>query len=165
MDLSSTDCNFTKLTGMLNLCMTLSQLLQRESSQELLKAVSSLFQAGGPPSFSKLMSGVSSLFCGYPEGGGSRVLSFNWYEDNNYKVFLGVNGTKSRNYVYDDSASKWRGVAQLMVWIQWGSQHAVVAGRLQWIHVVWEFTHISHILTARINNHSLLVVHVMQMYF
>ncbi|XP_036941074.1 retinal-specific phospholipid-transporting ATPase ABCA4-like [Acanthopagrus latus] len=80
-------------------------LLQRESSQELLKAVSSLFQAGGPPSFSKLMSGVSSLFCGYPEGGGSRVLSFNWYEDNNYKVFLGVNGTKSRNYVYDDSAT------------------------------------------------------------
>uniref|UniRef100_A0A671YDC1 P-type phospholipid transporter n=1 Tax=Sparus aurata TaxID=8175 RepID=A0A671YDC1_SPAAU len=80
-------------------------LLERESSQELLKALSSLFQAGGPPSFTKLMSGVSSLFCGYPEGGGSRVLSFNWYEDNNYKVFLGVNGTKSRNYVYDDSAT------------------------------------------------------------
>uniref|UniRef100_A0A671YF92 P-type phospholipid transporter n=1 Tax=Sparus aurata TaxID=8175 RepID=A0A671YF92_SPAAU len=82
-----------------------SEKIQRESSQELLKALSSLFQAGGPPSFTKLMSGVSSLFCGYPEGGGSRVLSFNWYEDNNYKVFLGVNGTKSRNYVYDDSAT------------------------------------------------------------
>uniref|UniRef100_A0A671YFI2 P-type phospholipid transporter n=1 Tax=Sparus aurata TaxID=8175 RepID=A0A671YFI2_SPAAU len=81
------------------------QAVSRESSQELLKALSSLFQAGGPPSFTKLMSGVSSLFCGYPEGGGSRVLSFNWYEDNNYKVFLGVNGTKSRNYVYDDSAT------------------------------------------------------------
>ncbi|XP_073347052.1 retinal-specific phospholipid-transporting ATPase ABCA4-like isoform X2 [Pagrus major] len=80
-------------------------LLQRESSQELLKAVSSLFQAGGPTSFTQLMSSVSSLFCGYPEGGGSRVLSFNWYEDNNYKVFLGVNGTKSHNYVYDDSTT------------------------------------------------------------
>ncbi|XP_039671640.1 retinal-specific phospholipid-transporting ATPase ABCA4-like [Perca fluviatilis] len=80
-------------------------LMERESSQELLKAVSSLFQAGDPSSFPQMMSTVSSLFCGYPEGGGSRVLSFNWYEDNNYKVFLGVNGTKNHNYVYDDSAS------------------------------------------------------------
>uniref|UniRef100_A0A669EAL6 P-type phospholipid transporter n=1 Tax=Oreochromis niloticus TaxID=8128 RepID=A0A669EAL6_ORENI len=74
-------------------------------SQELLKAVSSLFQTGGPSSFTQLMSSVSSLFCGYPEGGGSRVLSFNWYEDNNYKVFLGVNGTKNHNYVYDDTTT------------------------------------------------------------
>lgn len=82
------------------------QLLQRDSSQELLRVVSSLFQAGGPPSFTQLLSSVSSLFCGYPEGGGSRVLSFNWYEDNNYKVFLGVNGTKSHSYTYDKSTSE-----------------------------------------------------------
>ncbi|KAM6920758.1 retinal-specific phospholipid-transporting ATPase ABCA4-like [Lycodopsis pacificus] len=80
-------------------------LMERKSSQELLKAVSSMFQNGGPASFTQLMSSVSSLFCGYPEGGGSRVLSFNWYEDNNYKVFLGVNVTKNRNYVYDDTAT------------------------------------------------------------
>uniref|UniRef100_A0A672JQI2 P-type phospholipid transporter n=1 Tax=Salarias fasciatus TaxID=181472 RepID=A0A672JQI2_SALFA len=80
-------------------------LMQQQSSQELLKVLSPLFQAGGPSSFTQLMSSVSSLFCGYPEGGGSRVMSFNWYEDNNYKVFLGVNGTKSHDYVYDDTAS------------------------------------------------------------
>ncbi|XP_007564272.1 retinal-specific ATP-binding cassette transporter isoform X1 [Poecilia formosa] len=80
-------------------------LLKRESSQDLLRVTSSLFQAGGPSSFTQLMSGVSSLFCGYPEGGGSRVLSFNWYEDNNYKVFLGVNGSKNHNYVYDDATT------------------------------------------------------------
>lgn len=80
--------------------------MEQDSSKELLKVASSLFQAGGPSSFSQLMSGMSSLFCGYPEGGGSRVLSFNWYEDNNYKVFLGVNGTKSRSYIYDNSTSK-----------------------------------------------------------
>ncbi|XP_062285528.1 retinal-specific phospholipid-transporting ATPase ABCA4-like isoform X3 [Scomber scombrus] len=80
-------------------------LMEREGSRELLKAVTSLFSAEGPSSFTKLMSSVSSLFCGYPEGGGSRVLSFNWYEDNNYKVFLGVNGTKSYNYVYDDTTT------------------------------------------------------------
>ncbi|XP_069366933.1 retinal-specific phospholipid-transporting ATPase ABCA4-like isoform X1 [Paralichthys olivaceus] len=80
-------------------------LTERASSQELLKAVSSLFRSRGPPSFTQLMSSVSGLFCGYLEGGGSRVLSFNWYEDNNYKVFLGVNGTKNKNYVYDTSAT------------------------------------------------------------
>lgn len=82
------------------------QLMQRDSSQELLRVVSSLFQDGGPPSFTQLMSSVSSLFCGYPEGEGSRVLSFNWYEDNNYKVFLGVNGTKSHSYAYDKTTSE-----------------------------------------------------------
>uniref|UniRef100_A0A669C7D9 ATP binding cassette subfamily A member 4 n=1 Tax=Oreochromis niloticus TaxID=8128 RepID=A0A669C7D9_ORENI len=92
---------FKSLTGPLCLVQTMEQ----ESSQELLKAVSSLFQTGGPSSFTQLMSSVSSLFCGYPEGGGSRVLSFNWYEDNNYKVFLGVNGTKNHNYVYDDTTT------------------------------------------------------------
>uniref|UniRef100_A0AAQ5ZUX9 ABC transporter domain-containing protein n=1 Tax=Amphiprion ocellaris TaxID=80972 RepID=A0AAQ5ZUX9_AMPOC len=81
------------------------KLMERESSQDLLKVVSPLFRARGPTSFTQMMSSVSSLFCGYPEGGGSRVLSFNWYEDNNYKVFLGVNGTKSHNYVYDDTAT------------------------------------------------------------
>lgn len=83
-----------------------AQLVQRDSSQELLRVVSSLSQAGGPPSFTQLLASVSSLFCGYPEGGGSRVLSFNWYEDNNYKVFLGVNGTKSHSYTYDKSTSE-----------------------------------------------------------
>ncbi|XP_034039071.1 LOW QUALITY PROTEIN: retinal-specific phospholipid-transporting ATPase ABCA4-like [Thalassophryne amazonica] len=80
-------------------------LLQRESSQDLLNALLPLFQSGGSSSFTQLMSSVSNLFCGYPEGGGSRVMSFNWYEDNNYKVFLGVNGTKNYNYVYDDAAT------------------------------------------------------------
>ncbi|CAL1580468.1 unnamed protein product [Knipowitschia caucasica] len=81
------------------------QLLSRDSSQDLLRSLAPMVQAGGPSSLSQLMSSVSALFCGYPEGGGSRVLSFNWYEDNNYKVFLGVNGTKSQSYVYDETAT------------------------------------------------------------
>ncbi|CAL9689346.1 unnamed protein product [Knipowitschia caucasica] len=80
-------------------------LLSRDSSQDLLRSLAPMVQAGGPSSLSQLMSSVSALFCGYPEGGGSRVLSFNWYEDNNYKVFLGVNGTKSQSYVYDETAT------------------------------------------------------------
>uniref|UniRef100_A0A8C4P0T0 P-type phospholipid transporter n=1 Tax=Dicentrarchus labrax TaxID=13489 RepID=A0A8C4P0T0_DICLA len=108
-DILYANLDFFKIFKMVS-CLNLQQWYLIYSylfifSQELLKAVSSLFQAGGPSSFTQLMSSVSSLFCGYPEGGGSRVLSFNWYEDNNYKVFLGVNGTKSRSYVYDDSAT------------------------------------------------------------
>ncbi|XP_077380165.1 retinal-specific phospholipid-transporting ATPase ABCA4 isoform X2 [Festucalex cinctus] len=81
------------------------ELMQRDNSRALIKAVTSLFRAGGPASFSELTTSMSSLFCGYPEGGGSRVLSFNWYEDNNYKVFLGVNGSRARNYVYDHTTT------------------------------------------------------------
>ncbi|XP_019714866.1 retinal-specific ATP-binding cassette transporter-like, partial [Hippocampus comes] len=77
-------------------------LMDRDNSRALIKAVTSLFRAGGPSAFSELTASMSSLFCGYPEGGGARVLSFNWYEDNNYKVFLGVNSSRARdNYVYD----------------------------------------------------------------
>ena len=62
---------------------------------------------GCPSSFSQLISTVSDLFCGYPEGAGTRVFSFNWYEDNNYKAFLGINGTKHKsNYIYDDTTSE-----------------------------------------------------------
>uniref|UniRef100_A0A8K9XBH7 P-type phospholipid transporter n=1 Tax=Oncorhynchus mykiss TaxID=8022 RepID=A0A8K9XBH7_ONCMY len=78
-----------------------SEKVQRNSTKDLLKIVYPLFRAGGPSSFSQLMNIVSALFCGYPDGEGSRVLSFNWYEDNNYKVFLGVNGSKNHDYVYD----------------------------------------------------------------
>ncbi|XP_061652253.1 retinal-specific phospholipid-transporting ATPase ABCA4 isoform X3 [Phyllopteryx taeniolatus] len=82
------------------------ELMQRDNSQALIKAISSLFSAGGPPSFSELTASVSSLFCGYPEGGGARVLSFNWYEDNNYKVFLGVNASRARDtHVYDHTTT------------------------------------------------------------
>ncbi|KAG7277131.1 hypothetical protein CRUP_022594 [Coryphaenoides rupestris] len=81
-------------------------LMERSSSRDLMKALQPLVRSGGPASFSELTSLLSSLVCGHPEGGGSRVLSFNWYEDNNYKVFLGVNGTKSRDYRYDTSTSQ-----------------------------------------------------------
>uniref|UniRef100_A0A3Q3XQQ9 ABC transporter domain-containing protein n=1 Tax=Mola mola TaxID=94237 RepID=A0A3Q3XQQ9_MOLML len=111
-------------------------LMQRDSSQELLKAVSSLFQTRGPPTFTHLMSSMSGLFCGYTEGGGSRVLSFNWYEDNNYKVFLGVNSTKSHNYVYDNSTTPFcNSLMQIlesnpMTKIVWNSVKPLLMGKI-----------------------------------
>lgn len=64
-------------------------------------------QDGRPESLGQLVSSLSDLFCGYPEGGGSRVLSFNWYEDNNYKAFLGIDSTRKKSsYLYDNTTSK-----------------------------------------------------------
>ncbi|XP_035276766.1 retinal-specific phospholipid-transporting ATPase ABCA4-like isoform X2 [Anguilla anguilla] len=84
----------------------LQELAERSSSKELLRVLYPLFQMGVPSSFSQLISTVSDLFCGYPEGAGTRVFSFNWYEDNNYKAFLGINGSKdTKNYIYDDTTT------------------------------------------------------------
>uniref|UniRef100_A0A672SCZ1 Retinal-specific ATP-binding cassette transporter-like n=1 Tax=Sinocyclocheilus grahami TaxID=75366 RepID=A0A672SCZ1_SINGR len=69
-------------------------LFERPSSQYLMQVVSPLLQSHESPSFSQLMASTSSLFCGYTEGAFSRVTSFNWYEDNNYKAFLGINSTR-----------------------------------------------------------------------
>ncbi|XP_076838313.1 retinal-specific phospholipid-transporting ATPase ABCA4 [Brachyhypopomus gauderio] len=74
----------------------IQELLTRPSSRDLLRAVSPLLQQGGPASLGQLLSVVSDLTCGYPEDGGSRVLSFNWYEDNNYKAFLGLNSSRKQ---------------------------------------------------------------------
>ncbi|XP_026353368.1 retinal-specific phospholipid-transporting ATPase ABCA4 [Ursus arctos] len=80
----------------------IQEFIHRRSVQDLLWVARPLMQTGGPETFTQLMSILSDLLCGYPEGGGSRVFSFNWYEDNNYKAFLGIDSTrKDPIYSYD----------------------------------------------------------------
>ncbi|KAM4021891.1 retinal-specific phospholipid-transporting ATPase ABCA4 [Anomaloglossus baeobatrachus] len=89
-----------------NMSDALRELSQKQSIQDLLWVLQPIVQEGGPATFTQLMSSLSDMFCGYPEGGGSRVFSFNWYEDNNYKVFLGVNSSKKEsNYLYDKTTT------------------------------------------------------------
>ncbi|XP_072275957.1 retinal-specific phospholipid-transporting ATPase ABCA4 isoform X2 [Pyxicephalus adspersus] len=89
-----------------NVSESLRELLQKQSIQDLLWVIQPILQEGGPSTFSQLMDSLSDLFCGYPEGGGARVFSFNWYEDNNYKAFLGVNSTKKETYyLYDKTTT------------------------------------------------------------
>uniref|UniRef100_A0A8C8GTP2 ABC transporter domain-containing protein n=1 Tax=Oncorhynchus tshawytscha TaxID=74940 RepID=A0A8C8GTP2_ONCTS len=85
-------------------------LSERNSSKALVEVMSPLLQSqvGSPPSFRQLMGAVSSLVCGYMEGGFSRVASFNWYEDNNYKAFMGINDSTrggQGQYIYDHTAT------------------------------------------------------------
>lgn len=66
-------------------------------------------------SFRQVMAAASSLVCGYTEGAFSRVTSFNWYEDNNYKAFLGISGGRAQgDYTYDNSTSEYYVV--VVVW-------------------------------------------------
>uniref|UniRef100_A0ABK0KWE8 Rho GTPase activating protein 29 n=1 Tax=Rattus norvegicus TaxID=10116 RepID=A0ABK0KWE8_RAT len=78
------------------------KFIHRPSVQDLLWVTRPLLQNSGPETFTQLMGILSDLLCGYPEGGGSRVFSFNWYEDNNYKAFLGIDSTRrDPTYSYD----------------------------------------------------------------
>ncbi|KAG7216739.1 hypothetical protein INR49_021122 [Caranx melampygus] len=82
----------------------LQELLQRNSSVELLQVVTPLFQNN--LSFRQVMAAASRLVCGYTEGAFSRVTSFNWYEDNNYKAFLGISSSRAQaQYTYDNSTT------------------------------------------------------------
>uniref|UniRef100_A0AAY4A4F8 P-type phospholipid transporter n=1 Tax=Denticeps clupeoides TaxID=299321 RepID=A0AAY4A4F8_9TELE len=51
---------------------------------------------------------VSRIVCGHPEGGGLKIKSLNWYEDNNYKALFGNHGNDSDDEpvsVYDNSST------------------------------------------------------------
>ncbi|XP_046800706.1 retinal-specific phospholipid-transporting ATPase ABCA4 isoform X4 [Gallus gallus] len=88
-----------------NVSQAVQKLARRQSVQDLLMVLQPFVQDGIPESLGHLVSSLSDLFCGYPEGGGSRVLSFNWYEDNNYKAFLGIDSTKKSVYLYDNTTT------------------------------------------------------------
>ncbi|XP_053776573.1 retinal-specific phospholipid-transporting ATPase ABCA4 isoform X5 [Desmodus rotundus] len=80
----------------------IQEFIHRPSVQDLLWVTRPLMKTAGPETFTQLTDVLSDLLCGYPEGGGSRVFSFNWYEDNNYKAFLGIDSTrKDAIYSYD----------------------------------------------------------------
>ncbi|XP_052522361.1 retinal-specific phospholipid-transporting ATPase ABCA4 isoform X3 [Tympanuchus pallidicinctus] len=88
-----------------NVSQAVQKLARKQSVQDLLMVLQPFVQDGIPESLGHLVSSLSDLFCGYPEGGGSRVLSFNWYEDNNYKAFLGIDSTKKSIYLYDNTTT------------------------------------------------------------
>ncbi|XP_041823569.1 retinal-specific phospholipid-transporting ATPase ABCA4-like [Melanotaenia boesemani] len=82
----------------------LREFLHRSNSRDFLQVMRPLFQKN--LSFRQVMTAASNLICGYTEGAFSRVTSFNWYEDNNYKAFLGIGSGRSEgDYSYDNSTT------------------------------------------------------------
>ncbi|CAG11533.1 unnamed protein product [Tetraodon nigroviridis] len=62
--------------------------------------------ATGSPN--QMYQAVSRIVCGHPEGGGLKIKSLNWYEDNNYKALFGNHGNDSDSEAlstYDNSST------------------------------------------------------------
>ncbi|XP_034145341.1 retinal-specific phospholipid-transporting ATPase ABCA4a isoform X3 [Esox lucius] len=89
------------------------ELSKTNSFKALVEVISPLFHSPGPPgssppSLSQLIAVVSSLVCGYTQEGFSQVASLNWYEDNNYKAFMGINDSTrggQGNYTHDHTTT------------------------------------------------------------
>ncbi|XP_042560484.1 phospholipid-transporting ATPase ABCA1a isoform X2 [Clupea harengus] len=57
---------------------------------------------------SHMYQAVSRIVCGHPEGGGLKIKSLNWYEDNNYKALFGNYGNSSEDEpvsAYDNTST------------------------------------------------------------
>uniref|UniRef100_A0A8C7RQP9 P-type phospholipid transporter n=1 Tax=Oncorhynchus mykiss TaxID=8022 RepID=A0A8C7RQP9_ONCMY len=95
------DKNVSRLTqdiiyvfyGVLNVHTPLlfPQLASMKSWKEMRNEIHYLtVNATGSPSH--MYQAVSRIVCGHPEGGGLKIKSLNWYEDNNYKALFGNHG-------------------------------------------------------------------------
>uniref|UniRef100_A0A7N6BQX4 ABC transporter domain-containing protein n=1 Tax=Anabas testudineus TaxID=64144 RepID=A0A7N6BQX4_ANATE len=89
-------------------CVFLSpQLASMKSWKEMRKEILYLTaNATGSPN--QMYQAVSRIVCGHPEGGGLKIKSLNWYEDNNYKALFGNHGNDSDNEplsTYDNSST------------------------------------------------------------
>uniref|UniRef100_A0AAQ5WZG1 P-type phospholipid transporter n=1 Tax=Amphiprion ocellaris TaxID=80972 RepID=A0AAQ5WZG1_AMPOC len=84
------------------------QLANMSSWKDMRKEILYLTaNATGSPN--QMYQAVSRIVCGHPEGGGLKIKSLNWYEDNNYKALFGNHGNDSDSEplsTYDNSSSK-----------------------------------------------------------
>ena len=93
-----------------------SKLASMNSWMDLRKEIQYLTgNATGSPNL--MYQAVSRIVCGHPEGGGLKIKSLNWYEDNNYKALFGNHGNDSDNEpvsAYDNTSSESRTHFSLM---------------------------------------------------
>uniref|UniRef100_A0AAZ3RIN0 P-type phospholipid transporter n=1 Tax=Oncorhynchus tshawytscha TaxID=74940 RepID=A0AAZ3RIN0_ONCTS len=70
--------------------------------------------ATGSPSH--MYQAVSRIVCGHPEGGGLKIKSLNWYEDNNYKALFGNRGGNGTPYCNSMMRSLEASPVSRMIW-------------------------------------------------
>ncbi|XP_075582539.1 phospholipid-transporting ATPase ABCA1 isoform X4 [Pelecanus crispus] len=82
------------------------QLLSMRSWSDMRQEVMFLNNVNASNSSTQIYQAVSRIVCGHPEGGGLKIKSLNWYEDNNYKALFGGNSTEDDviNF-YDNSTT------------------------------------------------------------
>ncbi|XP_077331315.1 phospholipid-transporting ATPase ABCA1 isoform X4 [Lithobates pipiens] len=87
------------------------EVITMKSWAEMRQEVMFLTSGNSTASPTSLYQAVSRIVCGHPEGGGLKIKSLNWYEDNNYKALFGgteggENGTEEESTsVYDNSTT------------------------------------------------------------
>uniref|UniRef100_A0A8D2MKQ1 P-type phospholipid transporter n=1 Tax=Zonotrichia albicollis TaxID=44394 RepID=A0A8D2MKQ1_ZONAL len=81
-------------------------LLSMKSWSDMRQEVMFLNNVNASNSSTQIYQAVSRIVCGHPEGGGLKIKSLNWYEDNNYKALFGGNSTEDDviNF-YDNSTT------------------------------------------------------------
>ncbi|XP_018099248.1 phospholipid-transporting ATPase ABCA1 isoform X2 [Xenopus laevis] len=77
------------------------EVMTMNSWAEMRQEVMFLTSGNATASPSSLYQAVSRIVCGHPEGGGLKIKSLNWYEDNNYKALFG--GGEGDNSTEEDS--------------------------------------------------------------
>lgn len=91
-----------------HVCDSSLQLSSMNSWKDMRKEILYL-TANATASPNQMYQAVSRIVCGHPEGGGLKIKSLNWYEDNNYKALFGNHGNDSDSEplsTYDNSSSK-----------------------------------------------------------
>ncbi|XP_042098875.1 phospholipid-transporting ATPase ABCA1 isoform X1 [Ovis aries] len=82
------------------------ELFSMRSWSDMRQEVMFLTNVNSSSSSTQIYQAVSRIICGHPEGGGLKIKSLNWYEDNNYKALFGGNGTEDdAGTFYDNSTS------------------------------------------------------------
>ncbi|KAF4019568.1 hypothetical protein G4228_011168 [Cervus hanglu yarkandensis] len=82
------------------------ELFSMRSWSDMRQEVMFLTNMNNSGSSTQIYQAVSRIICGHPEGGGLKIKSLNWYEDNNYKALFGGNGTEDdAGTFYDNSSS------------------------------------------------------------
>ncbi|XP_049663821.1 phospholipid-transporting ATPase ABCA7 [Accipiter gentilis] len=75
------------------------------SLAELRRELGALMAPNASATGSGAFGALSRIACGHPEGGGLRVPSLNWYEDNDVKAFLDRNSSERRATASDSASS------------------------------------------------------------
>ncbi|XP_055488379.1 phospholipid-transporting ATPase ABCA1-like [Leucoraja erinacea] len=88
-----------------NLMILTQELTEVKSWSDMRREVMLLNNDSLTGSPQELYQAVSRIVCGHPEGGGLKIKSLNWYEDNNYKFLLGRNSTDEESSQYDNSTT------------------------------------------------------------
>ncbi|NXH41285.1 ABCA1 protein, partial [Dicaeum eximium] len=74
-----------------------SHSLQVSSMTSLAKLRQELVGLRAPNTSTGAFKALSRIACGHPEGGGLRIPSLNWYEDNDIKAFMDRNSSEQRS--------------------------------------------------------------------